>query len=361
MDRMEVFVFPDYRATNPYQTLYYDDLSCHVSVRYRPIDDALLFQATTNGDGGIVFHLHWEDALYRHADDTAGAWRAAQDFVRKVAEFRARGGRFVWTVHNEMPHDDLHLDVHAWLVRELSGRVDGVHVHSRSAARHLVSTRGLDPDRLVVAPHGNFLSYYARWPGSQGDARRRHRLSEKRRILLLFGRLGSYKGASDLLSCIRQFDLPNTCLVIAGKQIDPIDLGEAIAPESVIVRNQFVDDDDIPSLFAAADVVVAPYRRILTSGTVVLALSMGRPVIAPRLFHIEETIVDGQTGFLYDVNDPAGLSRQLQRCAPVACLDKMKRNAQIAGERLTWNQTSQRILSLYRSLWKIPEHRARLY
>jgi glycosyltransferase involved in cell wall biosynthesis len=360
MDRLNVFVFPDYRGSNPYQTLYYDDLSCHVRVRYRSIDGALLLQATTIDEGGSVFHLHWEDAVYRQAEDNAGAWRAAQDFVRKVTEFRARGGRFVWTVHNEMPHDDLHLDVHAWLVRKLSGCADGIHVHCRSAARHLVSTRGVNPDKLIVAPHGNFLGYYARWQGSQGEARRRHQLSEKCRILLLFGRLGSYKGAPDLLSCIRQLDLPNTCLVIAGKQIDPIDPGKAVASENVIVRNQFIDDDDISSLFAAADFVVAPYRRIFTSGTAVLALSMGRPVIAPRLFHIEETIVDGKTGFLYDVNDPAGLSQQLQRSASAACIDKMKLDARIAGERLTWNGTSQKILSFYRQLWNLPEDRAAL-
>ena len=45
----------------------------------------------------------------------------------------------------------------------------------------------------------------------------------------------------------------------------------------------YVPHDDVPLYFAAADVVVLPFRKVTTSGSALLALSLGRPVVAPRL------------------------------------------------------------------------------
>jgi glycosyltransferase involved in cell wall biosynthesis len=233
-----------------------------------------------------------------------------------IDHFTYSGGHYIWTVHNDAPHDGLQPEVHAWLVREMSGRAEVKHLHSQAAARHLIETRGLDPRRVVVTPHGNYLGFHTPWPGTQAAARQRHGLPQGlvqgRRILLLFGRLGAYKGAQDLIDCLQHPDLAGLCLVIAGKQIDRIDPG---GTDRVVVLDGFIGDAEVPALFAAADAVVAPYRRTLTSGTAVLALSLGRPVIAPGLFHIAETVEDGRTGFLYDPDDPSGLTGQLRRFA----------------------------------------------
>jgi len=43
-DRLDVFVFPDYRPSNPYQTLCYDVLGDHVTLRYATIAEPLLIQ-----------------------------------------------------------------------------------------------------------------------------------------------------------------------------------------------------------------------------------------------------------------------------------------------------------------------------
>ena len=53
--------------------------------------------------------------------------------------------------------------------------------------------------------------------------------------------------------------------------------------DRVIYQPKFVEPKDVGELFDIADMVVAPYRAILTSGTVMAALSLARPVIAPGL------------------------------------------------------------------------------
>ncbi len=79
---------------------------------------------------------------------------------------------------------------------------------------------------------------------------------------------------------------PNDRLIIAGR---PIDDSIKVRVENAIgddARVQFfaghVDDAEVQRYMNAADVVVLPYRRIMTSGAAVLAMSFGKACIAPR-------------------------------------------------------------------------------
>ena len=59
-----------------------------------------------------------------------------------------------------------------------------------------------------------------------------------------------------------------------------------------------------------------PYLASLTSGTLLLAMSLGRPVIAPRLPTLAELIIDGENGLLFDPQAQGSLTAALERaCA----------------------------------------------
>ena len=62
---------------------------------------------------------------------------------------------------------------------------------------------------------------------------------------------------------------------------------------------KFVDDDDVQAYMNASDVVVLPYKNVLTSGAALLALSFMKPVLAPPKGLIPE-VVDSSTGALFD-------------------------------------------------------------
>jgi glycosyltransferase involved in cell wall biosynthesis len=65
------------------------------------------------------------------------------------------------------------------------------------------------------------------------------------------------------------------------------------------------------AFLGAADFVVLPYREVHMSGSCVLAISYGRPVIAPRMGLIPEYLPEGG-GILYEPGDPSGLQRALE-------------------------------------------------
>jgi glycosyltransferase involved in cell wall biosynthesis len=72
---------------------------------------------------------------------------------------------------------------------------------------------------------------------------------------------------------------------------------------------------DVPDLLAASDVVC------LTSEVEALPMALlegamaGRALLAPRIGEVPDIVVDGETGFLFDVGDIAALTRYVTALA----------------------------------------------
>jgi glycosyltransferase involved in cell wall biosynthesis len=201
--------------------------------------------------------------------------------------------------------------VHQQLCAKLAVLAQQVHVHSYTAGAELIRDRHLDRSKLAVIPHGNYAPIYARRRTAESATRAGRRF-------LLFGRLGRYKGSAELVRAFVALPDRRAELVIAGKQIDPIDLSDL--PPAVAARitthNRFLGQAEVPDVVASADFMVAPYLASLTSGTVLLAMSLGKPVIAPRLPTLAELIIDGENGLLFDPQAQGSLTAALERaCA----------------------------------------------
>src|SRR5439155_2796071 len=74
---------------------------------------------------------------------------------------------------------------------------------------------------------------------------------------------------------------------------------------------RFIPDAEIATYFAAADVVLAPYRIEAQSGVALTAFHFARPVIATRVGGLPE-IIDVNNGVLSPPEDPAALARALE-------------------------------------------------
>jgi glycosyltransferase involved in cell wall biosynthesis len=74
--------------------------------------------------------------------------------------------------------------------------------------------------------------------------------------------------------------------------------------------------EGMPALYADCDVVVYPTVGEEPYGLVPLeAMSCGRPIVASRSGGIVETVVDGETGFLVEPNNPAQLADRVEALA----------------------------------------------
>lgn len=353
----ELLFFPDYRTANPYQQLLYDHAGGWLHPRPAPVGDALELLRRKGPEERVLFHLHWEDAVHRNEPDEAAAWRAAQAFLDELEAFVDAGGRLLWTLHNAAPHDARHLPVHEALAARVAALADVVHVHSRTAAALATDRLGVAPERVAVVPHGSYLPLYRPRGSPQAASREALGLPEDGgRVLLLFGRLGAYKGGAELLDALGALGSDGPRLLVAGKQVEPLAPHLDRLPDDVrgrvVVREGFVPEAEVDALFHAADAAVLPYRAILTSGGALLALSLGRPVIAPALPSLRELLENGRDALLYDPEAADGLAGALRRFADLAPdrLAAMQAAALATAERHDWRQSGLLLDGLFHRL-----------
>ena len=95
--------------------------------------------------------------------------------------------------------------------------------------------------------------------------------------------------------------------------------------------------------FAAADLLVMPYRRISQSGVLYLALSLGVPVVATRVGSLPETLRDGDSALLVPAEDPDALSEALVRGLGDAELrDRLAEGGRSIARRHSWPAIAER-------------------
>ena len=265
---------------------------------------------------GDVLHLHWPSFLYY---DQESRWRSTIGLVRFIMTcllLRLRGVRIWWTAHNLYPHDGgrsvwMHRVARRFVVRVASR----IFVHGASVAAIVRDEFGVAPSLLTIVPHGNWIGVYPNTL-TRFQARERLGLPQPAHVFLFIGLCKPYKGLDSLIETMSRLET-GAVLLIAGKFPTAAyekrlrDLAQRLGSGRVRVCPGFIDDADMQVFLNAADTVVLPYREILTSGAAMLAMSFGRPVVAPRMGGLVDQIADG-CGLLYDHADPDGLLNALR-------------------------------------------------
>jgi beta-1,4-mannosyltransferase len=135
-----------------------------------------------------------------------------------------------------------------------------------------------------------------RW--SRRASRAALQLPQRAFTLLFFGGIRPYKNVPRLLDAFRQLPGDHIQLVVAGlpslgvtaQQLEQ----QAQVDPRVSLDLTFIPEADVPKFMAAADLVVLPFHSILNSGSVLLALSHNRAVLAPRMGALPE--IQAQVG-----------------------------------------------------------------
>ena len=123
---------------------------------------------------------------------------------------------------------------------------------------------------------------------SRADARRQ--LGLRGNVALFFGHVRPFKGLDIALRAWRELKTEAT-LVVAGEawwksEDEYRELGKGLT--NVRFDFRFIPDAEIATYFAAADVVLAPYRIEAQSGVALTAFHFSRPVIATRVGGLPE-------------------------------------------------------------------------
>ncbi len=237
-----------------------------------------------------VLHIHWPDLHLNARSPLRTTVRHARLFVL-FALLRWRGTRIVWTVHNLKPHERHHrvseLLFPLWFPR-MCTHVITLTLSGLEAARAMYPP--LRAKAAAVIPHGHYRGAYGSAP-DRASCRDQLGLAHCF-TFLFFGNIRPYKSVPQLLEAFRALPQSDVQLVIAGQPGPMMEVDElerlAAADGRVRLALEFVPEEKVPVYMGAADVVVLPFNSILNSGSVFLALSFNRAVLAPRLGALPE-------------------------------------------------------------------------
>jgi beta-1,4-mannosyltransferase len=335
--------FPPEVDVNPYTRLYYGGLARY---GFRLVPDARftlrwLWRSRTDVS---VLHFHWcPNKLYEvrrgpASARLAGSWSLFALYSARLLAARLIGYRIVWTIHEIYPHDSLSRRLDRLAARVLVRASHVLLVHDRPTAAR--ARRELGPQaRTHLVPHGSYAGFYARGR-SRDEVRAELGIPLDAFAFLCFGTLKPYKEIELLLEAFRSLRDPRAVLVVAGRARDE-NAAAAVraAADDPRIRPllDHVPDERVAELYGACDVAVLPRRDGWTSGSLILALSQGLPVVAARAPAYEELV--GDAGWFFAPGDPSSLREALEAALREADRAAARGAKALARtERLSWDE-----------------------
>lgn len=186
------------------------------------------------------------------------------------------------------------LDNFRRILRAFYKAFDGLFVLNNDHRKWLTGKdMGFDPGQVFLTAHWVeeiFKPY-------KTNKEKIFNVDEKTPVILFAGRLSEEKGVMDIpkVMNIVQQKHPNAKIAFAGIGPKEKELKQ-ILPDAIFLG--WVNHDDLPKVYSAADILVLP-SRFDTFGCVVLeALSCGLPVIAYNTKGPKDIINDGLNGYL---------------------------------------------------------------
>lgn len=174
-----------------------------------------------------------------------------------------------------------------------------------------------DPVPIEERADSHKLEQFKQSLGIEGD----------RKVFLMFGALyDRRKGLDKVLEAISL--LPSElcqklCLLLVGQvylQDNPA-LSQQLTevsqkyPVQIIIRDEFIPEEEVQLYYQSADFVLAPYQRhVGMSGTLVHAAAAGKPLLTSDYGLMGEITRQWQLGLTVDSTSPNEIARGLGRC-----------------------------------------------
>jgi beta-1,4-mannosyltransferase len=278
---MESFGPPN-PLTNPYLTQLFASFPPTVTAHHMSWRRALLGHFD-------VFHVHWPEAMIR-ADSVPRRVLRMTRFALLLLRIKLQHKALVRTLHNVAPHEPA-----GWMLERVLSLTD------RWTTLWIVMSADARPPTdapFVVVPHGHYRDWF------EGTARS----DVQRGLITHFGMIRPYKGVEELVAVFSSMPEADRRLRIVGKIVDP-DLARSLriaagADDRVSVVDRHVGDAELALEVSASELVVLPFRRTTNSGSMLLALSLERPVLVPRTPTFEQIGTEVGEGWVRTYEGP---------------------------------------------------------
>ncbi len=262
-----------------------------------------------------VVHIHWPSFYYTGNANLIKSIRSFLRFSAILLLLKVRSGSIIWTAHNLLPHERAlipYLDV---LGRNLIiSSANIIFVHGAEAEKVLLDKFISAKEKCCQIPFGNWKSRYPEGIGKV-SAREDLNIPTESFVYLFLGRCRPYKNLEGLIESFLAVAKDTDILLIVGAFIDDqyLDKIKFLASDDsrIIIIPKFVSDEETSIYLSSCDIMCLPYNEILTSGSAMLALSFGRPVISINKGFLKDIILPN-VGLLMEKSDSQSINKCLK-------------------------------------------------
>lgn len=180
------------------------------------------------------------------------------------------------------------------------------------------------------------------------------KLKEENYTILFFGWIEDYKGLEYLIKSINDISTkkPEIKLIIAGSGDFEKYRHLIKNNENFEIHNRFIPDEEVPSFFQRAKLVVLPYIECTQSGIIPIAYAFKKPVIVTDVGSIPEVVDNGKTGFIVPPGDSNALSNAIIKLLDNdGLLREMGKNGNEKMKKdLSWGKIVNDLITIYKEI-----------
>jgi len=268
--------------------------------------------------------------------------------VARIARNNKNGRtKVICIFDNVIPHEKSLID--RLLTRYFTRSIDGAVVMSRSVGEDLKSFRINIP--VTFNPHPLYDNYGDML--SRGAALEKLKLETGYSYLLFFGFIRAYKGLDLLLEAFADQRLRNRRLklIVAGEfyesdkpYLDIINKNNI--GNEVLILDRFIKEDEVSSLFCAADLVVQPYRSATQSGVTQIAYHFEKPMLVTDVGGLSEIVPDGKCGYVVKP-EPVSIANAIIDYFSNNRKEEFTKNVREEKAKFTWDKLTKVITDIY--------------
>jgi D-inositol-3-phosphate glycosyltransferase len=306
-----------------------------------------------------VFHVLWNNK-FEHFDRTA-----------LMLYYKLLNKKIMLTAHNvnlgkrnlkDTPLNRLTLRIQYRLA-------DRIFVHTEEMQREMAKEFGIRASKVCVIPFG-INNQVPNTSLSSTEAKERIGIHGGEKTILFFGKIRPYKGLEYLVTAFLRLAKENKDyrMIVAGKPGKGCEqywkeiqeqIQGYVLEDRILVRTDYIPDDEVEVFFKAADVLVLPYRNIYQSGVLFLGFNFGLPTLAADVGSLKDDIIEGKTGFVFKPEDPVALAEAIERhFASDLYRELDTRREEIrsfAGARHSWETVGKATVGVYCASLGMPE------
>lgn len=265
-------------------------------------------------------------------------------------QLRKKGIKVIGLVDNAIPHESRPFDKQ--LSTYFFKQCHAFFTLSQSVSQDLEI---LVPGRpSATSPHPIYDTFGQ--AVSRNKALTKLKLNASDKYILFFGFVRKYKGLDLLLEAMGRDEVKKLQikLIVAGEfydnkteyisQIERLGLSD-----TVIVRDDFIPQDEVKHYFCGANLVAQTYRSATQSGVTQIAYHFDKPMLVTDVGGLSEIVPNGEVGFVVEPNPEAiakGIVRYFEEDLEQGFTEKTRNRKKL----FSWDHFTQTFLNFVKHI-----------